>query len=143
MKWSQEAFCALKGHFFSLNPTHHLYLTNFEWNYIEIFAVENNILQKVWRVYRLVQYPIAVNKMPQQLTKVNKIFIFYFVCLVNEQFWFCSHLKFNSWSKIAFLYYSNSTIKPKLQHSNITVSLRSMWTKFVCESDPSSHTFKS
>jgi len=45
---------------FSRNPNQQPFWTNFEWKYTQAVGVVDNILQKVLRVHRLVQFPTVV-----------------------------------------------------------------------------------
>jgi hypothetical protein len=68
-----------KGPVFSICPTHHPFWTNFEWKCTEIWPAIDDILQKVSRVYVLVQNPTLVYRMPQNETILNKM-----VCPISD-----------------------------------------------------------
>jgi hypothetical protein len=61
-----------KRHFFDQNALFSVFIqftTNFEqfqMQILETFSVEENILQKVTRIYRIVKYSAVVNRMPWQ-----------------------------------------------------------------------------
>ncbi len=70
-KWSIEAICAQKGPISSLYPTHCPFWKHFSQKCTKTLVVVDNILQRLSRVYGLVQYVTVLCRMPQNWTTLS------------------------------------------------------------------------